>query len=164
MSERHFPSEMIQMTEERKQALMAFNQRFTSLSECSTTLQRFGFPHSHVLRWSKTDRIKRLADRSYWCCIHPWVSHQCLLQILSVEGMSAFQDLATLSSIPIMLLVADEGSASSKEGIEAMKQVCPKMRVEFIPGSGHSIHRTNTDEFIALIEDFYQSTLKKLEV
>lgn len=133
--------------------LKGFRRQFTSLEECEKSLLHFGYAKDHIDKWKTTDRIRENKD-GYWCAIHPWVSRNCLLQILTKDGTDAFTKLANNTKIPVLLLVAENGSATSVKGIEQMEIIMPRLQTKLIKESDHSIHRTNTDEFTSLIKDF----------
>lgn len=133
-----------------------FRRQFNSLVECEKSLLYFGYEKDSIDRWKTTDRIRK-SDNGCWCAVHPWVSRNCLLQILTTDGTETFTKLAKNTNIPVLLLVAENGSATSVKGIEEMKAIMPRLQTEFIRESGHSIHRTNTSEFTKLVKSFFES-------
>merc|ERR1712130_1028777 len=147
MQSRSLPEEHKNISDAHREALRAFDRQFDSLEDCSQALQRFGFSADHVERWAQTDRIKKQSNGKYWCCIHPWVTHNCVTQILCVGGLTEYQALAALNT-PVLLTVAESGSAASPEGIEEMKLHMPRLDVQHIAGSDHSIHRSQRDRFV----------------
>lgn len=151
MIQRSYP--IPEKTEDEIKELKSFSRQFSNLEDCEKELLHFGYPKDYIDRWKTTDRIQK-NDNGYWCAIHPWVSRNCLIQILTKDSTDTFTKLSNNTIIPTLLLIAEHGSATSTNGIEEMKNIMPRMQVEFIKESGHSIHRTNTDEFTELVTSF----------
>ena len=140
---------------ERTEELKQFTRQFDSLAECEAALLKFDFQQSYIDRWKTTGRIRE-HEGGYWCAIHPWVSHNCLVQILGTDGTPDIRKLAKHKEIPVLLMRATNGSAASDYGVQKMKSIVPRMKMQTMEGSGHSIHRTNTDEFVETLNQFIQ--------
>jgi len=67
-----------------------------------------------------------------------------------------FTNVLRTLKIPALFLCADpkKGSAIDPKGLQHIRENAKTAKVITIPGSGHSIHRTNPDEFLKLVTDF----------
>lgn len=90
-----------------------------------------------------------------------------LVNILASNGIlcsaTPIQGLSTVASqkIPVLLLKAEHDSCLSEKGLEEMLRIYPEIKVANIKGSAHSIHKTTTDAFVAVMKDFLQEYIKE---
>jgi pimeloyl-ACP methyl ester carboxylesterase len=117
-----------------------------------TALSQYGFSMEMIEKWLTTDRVLKKED-GFWSCVHPRSAHHSWNQLLVPSNFDAFRNLARLN-LPTLLMVAASHSAVSEYGVEKMKSVMPKLICHTVPGSSHSIHRTNKPDFIRLVSQF----------
>lgn len=149
------PREPRKLQVEEIQKLKSFKTEYTCEDAARKALIEYGYRANKYDLWKAQGRIKITQDQRYQINLNPYASY------LAHNACQASDKAAQLFSnikIPVMLLVAGEDSSTSVAGISQMKAMVPEMQVINIPGSEHSIHRTQLIQFIKELTRFIQST------
>jgi aminoacrylate hydrolase len=73
-----------------------------------------------------------------------------------IDALLAFDRRADLSRIksPTLILASDNDYITPSYFAEALAKAIPRARLEILPGGGHSISKTRTEEFNRLVMEF----------
>jgi pimeloyl-ACP methyl ester carboxylesterase len=103
----------------------------------------------------KQGRIKWLdREQQYYIGVNPYIkylTHNACLA--STAAKEAFKQLKE-NEVPVLLMQAENESSVSELGLKEMEALLPSMQVNYIPGSAHSIHKTQIDLFINSLDSY----------
>ena len=143
--------DMQQRKRPAKGGLQSFESGFATRSELLKGLAKAGYYKPNV-DMIDTQYVVKEKGR-FFAKINPYVDFHYRENVSSnAEVKSAWKSLPT--DLPILVLLADKGSATSEQGIRFMKESHTKIEVKKIPESVHSIHRSRPNEFFAEIKSF----------
>lgn len=144
-----------------QERLLTFRQTHPSLDSVSNELVAFGYNHTKFQSWLKQGRIKKI-DSQYFIGINPYVNFLALNAISASDcAEKAFKKLQK-HSFPITLLRAESDSSITELGLEAMSKDVPKLICITVPKSTHSIHKTNSTDFLSILKSSTNPSLKYL--
>ena len=168
------------------ESLRQFPQQYVGKTAAISAAVSLGYPLERVLYWVQTSRIFKLPrdarksdEEAVWhLSIHPYTTYHCLHQIGSTDAMEkawitvssqhmiqnngiehrSNHDKKDCSCSPpfLLLLVAQEDSVVEGRTLERMQRINPRMEVQRISSSKHSIHHTNTPAFLDAVVGFLQ--------
>jgi pimeloyl-ACP methyl ester carboxylesterase len=135
-----------------KDSLQSFDSGFTTRSELLKALAKADY-YKPTIDMIDSQFVVKEKDR-FFAKINPSIDFHYRENVSSnAEVKSAWKSLP--SALPILVLQASKGSATSEQGLRFMKQSHSKIEVKKIAASEHSIHRSRPKEFLAAIKSFW---------
>lgn len=149
--------DMQQRKRPAKGSLELFESGFATRSELLNALAKADY-YKPTIDMIDNQFVVKEKDR-FFAKINPYVDFYYRENVSSnAEVKSAWKSLP--SDLPILVLQASKGSATSDHGIRFMKEFHSKIEFKKIPGSEHSIHKSRPNEFLAAINSFYANHKK----
>ena len=143
-------------------AASAFSREYPSMEAARSALAKW-YPEGRVDVAISTGRVfERTSDAgetSVWCGMHPLVFHETggpdgpLVE----DVMDAWAYLADNTSFPVTLLRAASKSAAPDVPAADMASAMPRLVTHVVPGSEHSIQKTNLPELLRHISEMAAS-------
>jgi len=138
-----------------------FDRRAASKRELTESLEEAGYKLDRIDQWWDEGRLTK-EDDHFWSHVNPDFRRLCYQHVLSTEnGHTDCQTIVSRSpKLPCYLLVAGKkGTVCEESSIEKMKCILStQLEVHYYPVAGHSIHNTESSEFLQTIEEIIEST------
>ena len=149
--------DMQQRTRPEKAKFQLFESGFATRSELLKALEK-GDYYKSTIEMIDSQFVVKEKDR-FFAKINPYTDSHYRENVLSnAEVKNAWKVLP--KDLPILVLQASKGSATSEHGVRFMKDYHAKIEFKKIPESEHSIHGSRSTEFLSAIKSFL-NTLKK---
>ncbi len=146
------PAEKKVLKSEEIDKLKTFKREHASLEDAKAHMREF-YKEDKIASCLKDGRIEVREDGSVKIKVHPFVTHLMVDNIsASTKTRECFHQII---SVPKLLIRADgETSYAKDDGVQEMTNIDPKLKVVKVPNSEHSVHKTNPQEFLELVDTF----------
>lgn len=149
------PATKSDLTAEEVEKLKTFRTLHTSLDEAKQELLAFGYKETKIDKFLKDGRIEIKEDGNVKIKVHPYVNHITRNRVsASYETQESFKKI---TDTPKILMRAEKWSYATDEGVAEMQEVDSGLKVVKIAESVHSIHKSQTKEFLEILNGFIES-------
>ena len=131
----------------------AFPQTAASFDEAAALYAPFGFPRDRVAVWAQDDRIVAQADGTLDLRLRPLSQHLVMHHLLANDASERV--FGSLSDMAVSVVLADRNGTVVRDeaSVRKMRDLLPSAKYVVVPKSGHSVHKTNVDEFMGELDD-----------
>merc|ERR1712232_183793 len=165
-------------TPEELQKKKAFNRLQPSWEACKAELMTFGYDGPRCDGWSKEDppRVmpaKGCSGPQVWSAINPyaqWLARKTVLSqndaYRALQRIAAHRASSDHEDLGVHVMVAGEkGTVCSWDavhgGIRDMESILPGMKVYSFPAAWHSIHNSQQEAFLEVVEKLAKKETEK---
>ena len=136
-----------------------FERSFESAELATDTFVHMGYPLNRVEKWVKEGRIAENSTKKndsstpeWWSHVNPDFRRLCYKKIMALSRAQEDWRKLSTETFPTYLLVAGPGqTVCLEESLKEMQEVYPSAVMHRYPTATHSIHNSNRDEFIELL-------------
>jgi len=157
------PREREEVDDKKMGWLKKFKPQHSNLESLREELKKYGYEERRTSTWLAKGGIKYFPKKEiYRSGVDPYVT------VLSRNGISAnataLESFARLKEhpFPVLLLKAEDESSVTEEGVRQMQELHPRLTVEEIEDSKHSIHKTATAIFTQILTTFIEKIMIKV--
>lgn len=101
-------------------------------------------------------RIFKLPNGSYKIGFYPYLQYLSGRNLMgSADGLEAFKKIAQRSVPTLLIRARTIASACSDSGLRQMQDIMPRLVVRQLAGSGHNVHGTDINGYLAAVKAFF---------
>jgi len=140
--------------------LLNWNRSFQTKDIAIEALTDAGYGMDRLDKWLIEGRLREMEDGTWWSDVNPEARMLSYRNILGTDcGEQALRTIASCTTFPCHLMVAEIGSACENNSIQEMKAIMgERMCVTHYVGANHSIHNSAQDKFLEDLKDLIRRT------